>query len=74
MSSRQAGWRRRAGVLAGALVMCIGATLLPSPPRQGKAQPHILYTGSGPPSVPEFLGTITPLSQSLLDRDIHFPS
>jgi len=25
---RQAGWRRRAGVLGGALVMCIGATLL----------------------------------------------
>jgi drug/metabolite transporter (DMT)-like permease len=25
---RQAGWRRRAGVLGGALVMCVGATLL----------------------------------------------
>src|SRR5258708_31762944 len=25
---RQAGWRRRAGVFGGALVMCIGATLL----------------------------------------------
>src|SRR3989449_6401665 len=25
---RQAGWRRRAGILGGALVMCVGATLL----------------------------------------------
>jgi len=54
---RQAGWRRRAGVLGGALVMCIGATRSwQSPPRQDKAQSQILYTGSGPPSGREFFG------------------
>src|SRR6266446_1281511 len=40
-----------------ARLLCVSAPRSwPSPPRQGKAQPHILYTGSGPPSVPEFFG------------------
>ncbi len=46
-----------APVFWAARLLCVSAPRSwPSPPRQGKAQPHILYTGSGPPSVPEFFG------------------